>query len=267
MFWDRAHLRTVPSLRDVFLRFPSAASIVEKEVEGLQAAVEAERLRLAPWHSESTCSKEPIYSKDLFYHAWAVVSSRNFLIRHPRWIHGGRCFLLPFADLMNHGGSGHGECLRWEYNLKEDAIDFISVCSVLQNQELLINYSGQESGRNPFEQEPPFHFLICYGFLEEGIYSNSPTQTNSQPVSPSPVSSNSKRLRSIFHHVTAHPVSYHPLKVENQLPCTSELENNFANLGWWRSLGHDLDLHVSESEFFQDCSFAAAWTLTLQNNP
>lgn len=111
----------------------------------------------------------PPFSLEEYRYAWAIVNSRNFFVTGSLWRDGGRAFLVPFVDLLNHSppvSSGGRENLRWYYDDGLRMLDVVATRSVPRGEELLINYSGHWSGCHPLDQEPPFYFLIFYGFFE-----------------------------------------------------------------------------------------------------
>jgi len=215
LFWsvpNRDAVSKWPVVRESMREMePKAAAVLQNEIKVVQEDVESERAGLH-WDGG-----QPFYARQHFKHAWAVVMSRNFLLKHPRWIDGGRCFLIPFGDLLNHGGSGPGGAnLEWTYNAAEDSADFLSNRRILQGKEFLINYSGSQSGRHPLQQDQPFHFLLCYGFLEK--ISESDAEEDAGPGQPfqgktrqilspsstsSMASSSMRRLRVLCCHVSS----------------------------------------------------------------
>lgn len=94
------------------------------------------------------------FTLDLFMYGAAMVNSRNFYISSPMWVDGGQAFLLPLADMANHGPSWNFapysaqachsdvECLRWKHNLREGTVEFAVSRPISADSELLISYSG-----------------------------------------------------------------------------------------------------------------------------
>jgi len=118
----------------------------------------------------------PGLTLDSFLYGFSIVNSRNFYVSSSMWIDGGRCFMLPFADMVNHGlvastanlgDGGHManfEGLRWVFNEAAKTVEFRAARDIHKGCELLINYSAIHSGKVPTDNG--FHFLCYYGFVE-----------------------------------------------------------------------------------------------------
>ena len=168
LFWNSTKLKEAIDMNEFFVKnernVNNDYNVIQKHVKLLQKELkqEYEDIKLG-----FTIIDNPLFTLEEYIYGWSMVNSRNFFVQNSAYINGGRAVLVPFGDLMNHGGN-NDEKLQWKFNEEKNTLDFISCKDIIyEMEELLINYSGEYSGVEPLKQFPPFHFFIFYGFLEE----------------------------------------------------------------------------------------------------
>jgi hypothetical protein len=145
-----------------------ALALLRRRVHHMQDETQEQFQRLAQRCQKGT----PPFTLEQYKYAWALVNSRNFNASDAVWSWGsGHCVLLPLADLLNHASPGDvGQAaLQWMWNASTGCMEFLAIRSLQAGEELLVNYSEADSGVCPLAQNPAFHFLVNYGFLESGV--------------------------------------------------------------------------------------------------
>lgn len=107
---------------------------------------------------------------DEYKWAWCVVNSRSFDCDEPSdmLFAGGverHSVLAPFVDMLNHGRDGAGQTCRWSLIGGDLCVETVN--HINRGDQLLFDYNRELSGRLPLEQDPPFYFLLYYGFVED----------------------------------------------------------------------------------------------------
>ena len=164
LFWDLDDVSTMALARSYAPDKQSMDALL-REVRFLQSSANEDYRKITELYDIS--GQRVPFTIQQYKHAWVLVNSRNFNSSDAVWVWGSECVLLPFADLLNHAGPGpQGEGLQWIWNPSRGTMDFMSIRTIAADQELLINYSGTDSGLHPLDQIPAYHFLVYYGFLE-----------------------------------------------------------------------------------------------------
>ena len=112
-------------------------NVIQKHVKLLQKELkqEYEDIKLG-----FTRIDNPLFTLEEYIYGWSMVNSRNFFVQDTAYINGGRAVLVPFGDLMNHGGN-NDEKLQWKFNEEKNTLVAKGVTPTEKISKLLSNFT------------------------------------------------------------------------------------------------------------------------------